>query len=161
MLKLTLTLGLPGSGKTTWTRDYIKDKPMTVVICRDDIRQMLNGGSYIFYGSRESMILEMRTQMALIAAATGYDVVLDETMANPKHLVQIIDVFRSRYGADVFISGVYFDTDAEECKLRRSHDTKGIDGGGWSAIIDGMAKAYVRPDPTVFDEFITIKGGVL
>ena len=136
MPKLIMTVGLPGSGKSTWVRKYIADKPNTVVICRDDIRQMLNGGNYIFYVAREPMIKDMALWSTERAIENGYDVVLDETMANRMHLEQVM---RMADYWKVSTSAVYFDTDIEVCKARRRADYKGAADTDWDTVIDGMA----------------------
>ena len=41
---LTITYGLPGCGKTTWANNEVKNKKsQTIILCRDDIRQMIAG----------------------------------------------------------------------------------------------------------------------
>lgn len=40
---LILTIGIPGSGKTTWVESYKKNHPLTHVIATDDIRVELFG----------------------------------------------------------------------------------------------------------------------
>jgi DNA transposition AAA+ family ATPase len=39
--KLIVMKGLPASGKTTWSKAYVKSHPNTVRINRDDLRLML------------------------------------------------------------------------------------------------------------------------
>lgn len=40
---IILTIGIPGSGKTTWVNKYLKKHPYTHVISTDKIRQELTG----------------------------------------------------------------------------------------------------------------------
>ena len=40
---LILTIGIPGSGKTTWVREYVKEHPYTRVVSTDLIRKEKTG----------------------------------------------------------------------------------------------------------------------
>lgn len=42
---LKLTIGAPGSGKTTWVKEYKKTHPLTYIISTDEIRKELTGTS--------------------------------------------------------------------------------------------------------------------
>ena len=41
MSKLILTVGIPGSGKSTWSQQYIRENPNTVRLNSDKFREML------------------------------------------------------------------------------------------------------------------------
>ena len=41
MSKLILTVGIPGSGKSTWSQQYIRENPNTVRVNSDRLREML------------------------------------------------------------------------------------------------------------------------
>lgn len=53
---LILTIGIPGSGKTTWVKDYMKTHPLTYVISTDAIRKELTGVEQCVDPSQNSMI---------------------------------------------------------------------------------------------------------
>jgi len=40
---LILTIGIPGSGKTTWVKEYSKSHPLSIIISTDQIRMDLFG----------------------------------------------------------------------------------------------------------------------
>lgn len=40
---LILTIGIPGAGKSTWVKEYLKTHPLTHVISTDDLRKELTG----------------------------------------------------------------------------------------------------------------------
>lgn len=42
---LILTVGIPGAGKSTWVKNYLKQYPLTFVISTDEIRKELFGSS--------------------------------------------------------------------------------------------------------------------
>lgn len=55
MITVTLTKGLPASGKTTWAKEQIKQNPNGVKrINKDDLREMLDVG--LFTGASEKLI---------------------------------------------------------------------------------------------------------
>ena len=43
---LILTAGIPGSGKTTWVKEYCEHYPLTYVVSTDEIRKERNNGVY-------------------------------------------------------------------------------------------------------------------
>lgn len=58
MKELILTVGAPGSGKSTWAQEQVKDKKVkTVVLCRDDLRAMLFGGEYKYSRVNEELVM--------------------------------------------------------------------------------------------------------
>lgn len=56
MKKITLTVGAPGSGKTTWAIKQAQSNPGTVIACMDDIRTAMNGGVYKYSKAKESLV---------------------------------------------------------------------------------------------------------
>lgn len=55
---LILTIGIPGSGKTTWVQKYKKTHPLTFVISTDVIRKELTGIEQCIDPSQNNMIHE-------------------------------------------------------------------------------------------------------
>jgi predicted kinase len=79
--KLLILQGIPASGKSTWSRNFIKGKTDWFRVCRDDIRNMR--GDY-WIQEQERLIETMED--ALVAYAMGQDlnVLVDATNLNPK-----------------------------------------------------------------------------
>lgn len=85
---LVLTRGLPASGKSTYARK-ISEKPRNGQIyrrvSRDDIRRML--GNYDdFSADRERLVTHIEAEAVLFALRQGYNVIVDSTNLNPKHV---------------------------------------------------------------------------
>lgn len=77
MNKLYICIGLPASGKTTWARKFVTEKPKERVrVNRDDIRRML--GVY-WIPSREKLVTEIENDMIISSLDKNYDVVVDAT----------------------------------------------------------------------------------
>ena len=56
--KIILTIGIPGSGKSTWVNKYIQQYPFTKVISTDKIREELTGQEQCINPSQNPMIHE-------------------------------------------------------------------------------------------------------
>lgn len=54
--KLILTIGIPGSGKSTWVKKYVQKHPLTYVISTDAIRKELTGVEQCINPSQNDMI---------------------------------------------------------------------------------------------------------
>jgi predicted kinase len=78
MTKLYLPVGMIGSGKSTWAREFIKTTPNTYIIAGDDIRFMLNGGIYEHDPELESAIKEMLFNSTRALLKGKHNVILDE-----------------------------------------------------------------------------------
>ena len=84
MHKFILMQGIPGSGKSTWAKEWIsKDSEHRVRWNRDDIRNML--GKY-WLPSREKLINELEDKFIMESIKQGYDIIIDNMNLNPKIL---------------------------------------------------------------------------
>lgn len=71
------------SGKTTFAKEFIKDKSRWIRICRDDIRRMC--GNY-WQPNRESLIETMEESLVRNCLNKNYSVLIDDTNLNRKTL---------------------------------------------------------------------------
>jgi len=85
MTELIVTIGLPGSGKSTWADEFIKNNPNYFNVNRDDIRLMLQGrGRYNkFTKTREDVVTEVQLSTARSAIKNGKSVIISDTNLNP------------------------------------------------------------------------------
>jgi len=63
MQKITMTRGLPASGKTTWSKDFVKKHNNWKRVSKDDLREMLDCS--VFSRANEKMIIDLRNQIIL------------------------------------------------------------------------------------------------
>lgn len=85
MAKLTVTRGLPGSGKTTAAR-----ATGDLCVSRDDIRQMLYGKRYGEEGVNESIITSAEDALVATLLEDGCNVVVHDTNLRDRH----VDIWR-------------------------------------------------------------------
>lgn len=105
---LLVLQGIPASGKSTWAREWVNEKPKErVIVNRDSIRRML--GPY-WVPSREQLVSYIELDMIYASLEKGYDVCIDATNLNPKTIKQWEDV--AEY-YEVYIEFKKFDIDLE------------------------------------------------
>ena len=105
MDKIILCRGIPGSGKTTWTKNYCKEHPNTIRVNRDDIRAMFN-----IKWSKEIERIVIESELNIIGTAlyNGMNIVIDDvsnlnsiTIERIISLVQKINSLRKHNNYDI------------------------------------------------------------
>lgn len=128
-------VGLPGSGKTTYTSILVRRGFLRV--SGDDLRSSLHGGEYVYDKQIESTIVNSILLMAAGLAACGKDVVIDECLvSNTKEKRQAL---KSKLN-NAMVTFINMRTPIEVCKKRREAESKGLDPETWDSIIDEHAK---------------------
>ena len=142
MLKVILTRGLPGSGKSTWAKTMMGDSYKRVN--KDDLREMLDNSH--FSKSNEKFILKIRDKIILSALEDGKHVIVDDTNLNPKHLNHIEELVKGK--AEVKIKD-FTTVSLEKCIER---DLKRINSVGEKVIRD-MYNKYLK----ITEEYVESK----
>lgn len=86
MPTITLTVGLPGCGKTTWAVEEVrKAKSKTININRDDIRETMAGTheNYKFKDDNEKYVTELQYSAADKAALNKWNIIVSDTNLKP------------------------------------------------------------------------------
>ena len=109
MAKLIMLIGIPGSGKTTYSKE-LSIKYNAKVISSDKVRQ-----TYI--GIDESEVFPTVYRLCIEELKNDCNVILDATHITPKVRKRTFDSLE-QYGVDYEKVAIYFDTPVEEC-LRR------------------------------------------
>lgn len=144
MATLYTMVGLPASGKSTYTSTLNKDT--TKVVSTDAIRAELYGDEAI-QGNGAVVFAEAHKRVAQYLAE-GYDVVLDATHVGRKDRRRALT-----HKADKHVA-VYVGTDAEECKRRNALRERVVP----AEVIDRMAQRLTMPTiEEGFDEIVIIK----
>jgi predicted kinase len=151
MRKIFITKGLPGSGKSTWAKQYITDHPNTIRVNKDDIRAMLHNGRWS--KSNEKETLRIRDYIIMDALERNCDVIVDDTNLNDTHEKHIAEITK---GLAIIEIKDFLDVPVEECIKR---DLARPNSVGQKVILQ-MYYQYLRKDeharsplnPLVFDE---------
>lgn len=80
MSKVIILQGVPASGKSTWAREFVRDKKDWVIVSRDSIRE---GTGMYWCPDREDYISDIERFSVLSACSHGLNVIVDATNLNP------------------------------------------------------------------------------
>jgi len=111
MQKIILTVGIPGSGKSTWAKaEVAKDPDNWARINNDDIRAMLNGS--VWTAEYEKFITETRNFLIREALKRGKNVTIDNLNINRRHFDDAVKIAKSVNGNfQVFEKAFYIELD--------------------------------------------------
>lgn len=163
-MKVYLLVGLPGSGKSTWSKKFAKENSSTVIVNRDAFRTMIKD-EYTFDFRYEPFIKELANKALYCALDHGLDVIVDETHIKAdrrKEIIRVINDFETSYGLINTDHGktqaicVWF-TETQRNLENRMMDARGYDRQKWEEVIEGM-RANFEP-PTIdegYDEIMKI-----
>lgn len=121
---IALSVGLPGSGKTTWAKELVYSDPSRWKrINRDDVRLMLHAG-YHDYTNRdhEQAVTEICNASLRAMLSAGHDCIVDNTHLASRDRKGIHDI-AEEFGALVIEKA--FEVPLEEC-LRRNALREGV-----------------------------------
>lgn len=157
--RIIMLRGLPGSGKTTYAKQYIIDHPGTVIVSKDALRTMLHNGYHS--KRREKFVRRVRDAIIVQALSDGHDIIVDDTNFHEMHRKRIEEI-AGRHGAIVEVKE--FNVDVEIC-VERDRTRENCVG---DKVIRDMARQYVaaKPpkierDPTLLDVVISDLDGTL
>lgn len=132
--KLIICQGLPASGKSTWTKEFVKGKKDWVIVNRDSLRNMR--GDY-WIPSQENLITTWEVFCIESAIKAGYNIIIDATNFNPIVLHKWLEM-ADMYNLEVEIKT--FDTSVEECISRDLLRENPVG----AMVIRGMYNKYLK-----------------
>ncbi|MCK5604252.1 AAA family ATPase [Candidatus Pacearchaeota archaeon] len=160
MSKLYLPIGLIGSGKSTWAREFIQANPYTKIVAGDDIRYMLAGGKeYNYSKSLEPIILNILYDITRTLLRQDYDVILDECYCSLNREMRLRIAEEFNYD-DVELTAVVFPTkdmkDHIDDKILKGLRGKTVNY--WKRVFCEMKEIYEPLHPTehYFNQVINI-----
>lgn len=134
--KIIFCKGLPASGKSTWSKEYVKNNPDFLRLNKDDIREFF--GNPKFSSSFEKSVLTVQKTLGDIAIKLGKSLIIDDTNFAEKHEIYWRQV-ASENSLEFEIK--FFDTPVEECIKRDSEREKSVG----KHVILGMYNSYLKP----------------
>lgn len=145
MKKIIFLKGLPGSGKSTWAKEFCAKWPEFKRVNKDDLRAMLDNGKYT--KANEQFVLKIRESLILEAVLSGFNVIVDDTNLDPKHLARIKDIAAelTKYCHPTKVEVKFFDTPLEECIARDQRRANPVG----RKVIEDMYERYLKPAPPV------------
>jgi predicted kinase len=111
MSKVVLTVGVSGSGKTTWARQFVADNAGWVITSRDDIR-VAHGFPPVGEAEQEKIVTKLQRGMIEAALLDGYNVIVADTNLNKDIRNKLVD-YVHKLGHDVEFK--LFDVDLQTC----------------------------------------------
>lgn len=164
---LTLTVGLPGCGKTTWTKEQVqKSKTKTVNVNLDDVRQTMAGThqNYKFRKDNEQYVQSVQCSSAEFAVQNGWNIIVSDTNLNPavrdkwKEFAKLHGYtykeqnFLTEFKKDKSFEHEYFAIKGfvKQCKERNINRDKAVP----EYVIDDMATKYLYTFDKVLSTFM-------
>lgn len=114
MKKMIMTIGIPASGKTTWSK-CTERKGEAYHVSRDSIRNNIG----LKYGEKEAVVSQMFLRKLLDAFQHNDTVIADATNISKMARVKLMNTLKA-YVPNLEIEGLYFDTNVFECIKRNS-----------------------------------------
>lgn len=106
-------IGIPYSGKSTWTLEN-KEKYNSFVVSADKVRELMYGEKTYKIGA-EPMVWATRHYLLRSALEQDFDIIIDETNTTKYRRKETLKILRKH---DCTIIAHYFDTPLEICKER-------------------------------------------
>jgi predicted kinase len=145
MKKVLVLVGLPASGKSTFSSELLLKEPgQWVRSNKDSLREMAHASRWS--GGNEKFILKLRDQIILMALEDGKHVIVDDTNFG-KHIDHIKELVKGL--ATVEVNDSFLQVSVEECIRRDSLRPKSVGKG----VILEMYRKYVEvpTPPPVYD----------
>ena len=109
MVKLIMLIGIPGSGKTTYSKE-LSERYSAKVISSDKVRQL-------YVGIDEKEVFPTVYKLCVEELKSGKNVILDATHITPKVRKRTFDALDA-YGIAYDKVAIFVDTPVEECNRR-------------------------------------------
>ena len=119
---LYLLCGQPGSGKSTFAKNYIKTSPNTVWVPRDVIRFALLSDSDKYF-AKEEVTYEKFVKIICYYLEQGYDVLADQTNLTPGSRQKLLNAINAQNGEYNHAYAIWIKTSLETSLARNEKRT--------------------------------------
>ncbi len=147
MAKIIISIGIPGSGKTSFMKPFAKDNNFTY-ICLDDIREELCGDPRD--RSKELEVLDLSKDRTLKSLSENINVVFDATFADVEFRHNFLAFLKENNIKE--IEGIYFNTDLDLAKERNRNRDRFVP----EAVLERMNKSLLDYPPSLEEGFLKL-----
>lgn len=150
-----MMIGLPGSGKSTWAKQYAAKHENTIIISQDAIRNMIKN-NYVFDLKYEPFVKEVVDVSLKSAIERGYDIIIDETHISKLRRIEVINIIEEYYQQYQYYNMDYKNklkiiyiwlTEKDNNLKNRMKEDRGYTIDQWFNIIDKMKTFFQPPEP--------------
>lgn len=149
--KAYILIGLPGSGKSTWSEKKMKEtNPRGIgVVSRDAIRYMING-NYKYIEEQQALITDIAAASAKAILVRGHDLIVDQINLSKDVREEVIN-FIKRVENDVEIHFIYMVTNGIDFLVQRRMQggSRGEKEGYYCNVIKDMKNKF---EPIGYEE---------
>ena len=151
--EVIFTVGIPGSGKSSWVKKYYSNNKDYVIVSPDELRKELLGsidaqqsGGYVWRVASEQIIKNLRA---------GKNVILDATNTVSRNRRKLIEFIRETHKAPIVFKALVFEIDTKTAKVRVKNDIeKGIERSNVPEdVIDRMHSQLQQSTSSLSSEF--------
>jgi len=118
-------VGIPASGKSTFAKEFLHERPHYKRVNKDELRYMIHDEDFkAFDRKKENFVVACRDFVIRQALRDGYNVIVDDTNIHEKHyntVLQIAESFAQDRGIAVTVQVKVFDTPLDECIRRNAN----------------------------------------
>lgn len=146
-MRLIITIGISGSGKSYWAREFISKNPEFVEVNRDNIRIALYGNTEKMWQGDENLVTKIQYQQIEEAFKSGKSVISSDTNLNPRAVENLRKV-AEKYNAEVEINDSFLEVPIETCIERDANRYPRV---GKDIIIKQTQKAGLFKMKNIYD----------
>lgn len=119
MPSVTLLIGLPASGKSTYAKQWVKRGKNRVRVNRDSLRLMIHGEAFDY--KYEDDVTDAQYACLHEFMRQGKDIIVDECNLNPKTRKKLMETAALRHYKVITDDHLFKEVSIEECIKRDSH----------------------------------------
>ena len=132
-LKVKILIGIPASGKSTWSEDFVCKNSDWVRVCRDDFRAMLKSQP-VCEPKIESLINTLQDNVILDSLSRGLNVMIDNTNLKVSYIEHFCELVKHHASVEFQV----FDISLSKAIERNSNRDKKVS----EDVIKKMFKEY-------------------